>query len=176
VRCPLSEAYIQNALHGSGLSQLQNEALDDIATTFNTEVTYGISEKELESIRYRIYNSNPDALFVRNVHGGGRFLDYPQRVFLISDSEWHINPKLTGSPSNRGIYLYDQAAILIHENGDNRNSWCRESLIHEILHSASIFSKIHQWFPNKAIWHQQIALREGITESVSDFGVAYAKV
>lgn len=169
MHCPLSEGYIQNASHSSGLARLEKEALADISAVFNLQVTHAISDRELRAIRYQIFNTNPNDLFIRNIRGGGFFLDAPQRVFVIPNSEWLINRRLTGPPSHRGSYLYNQAAILLQENGDNQNSWCRKTIIHEILHSASIFSRAYSKFSDVRIWHQQKSLREGITETLTGY-------
>lgn len=95
-------------------------------------------------------------------------MDAPRRLFVIAHHDWLINPHLTGSVNSRGRYLYGQAAILLHENGDTKNLWCRTTLIHETLHSASLFSRIRPSF-TKAIWSMQRNLREGITECLTGY-------
>lgn len=132
--------------------------------------TQGIPTKNISTIRYNYetQTQNLQALFLRDPSTrSGRFLEAPQRIFVASDSEWRANRHLTGHPGWRGCSKYSIAAILLHENGDNKNSWCRETLIHEILHSVSLYSRIWDRFPN--IMRLRRFFREGITECLTGY-------
>lgn len=164
----MSEEYLDKAKSESGLAQLQKEALEDIRASFNFPVRYGIPTNELSDVRYRIANQDSLALFVRNpLTRGGRFLDAPKRLFILQHAEWLANRRLTRSPSNIGRHIYAPAVTLLHENGDNRNSWCRKTLIHETLHSVSLYSRICNKFPNIISKHNKLI--EGITECLTGY-------
>lgn len=170
MQCSMSNNYIRKAASQNGIVHLQGEVLNDIQASLQICATYGILTEDLFTVRYRIETQKPLALFLRDVRtAGGRFLDAPQRVFIINDMNWRANPGLTGRPSNRGRYLYASAAILLHEkkNGDEKNAWCRKTLIHEILHSASIYSRVFDRFPNISRLHY--FLIEGITECLTGY-------
>ena len=168
----MSDEYIKKASSSSELVQLENEVLQDIQETFNISPTYGVPTQRLFSVRYdyQIKTQNPKALFLKDaVTGGGYFLDAPQRVFIIKDLDWRTrdNQHLTGHYGSRGQYSYDAAVILLHENGDNKNSWCHNTLIHEILHSVSLYSRI--WDRFSRIMRLRKFFREGITECLTGY-------
>jgi len=168
VHCSVSDAYLQKAKSDMGLAELEKEAIDDIQASFNFQVAYGIPTNELFNVRYSISIQDELALFLKNpMTGGGRFLDAPKRVFVVQHHEWMANQRLTGSPNNRGRYMYVPAIILLHENGDNENSWCKKTLIHETLHSVSLYSRIWSKFPDILSRHE--ALIEGITECLTGY-------
>jgi hypothetical protein len=168
VHCSISDEYLDKAKSETGLVQYQREAMEDIRASFNLPVTYGISASELSEVRYRITNQQPLALFVRNPRThGGRFLDAPKRVFILQHAEWLANQRLTGPASSRGRHIYYPAVTLLHENGDNNNSWCRKTLIHEILHGVSLYSRIWNKFPNIISKHKMLI--EGITECLTGY-------
>jgi len=163
VHCSLSDNYVNRAVDINGLSGLEAEALQDIQSALHLPTIYGIPTEEILSIRQRMEMGDQEALFIKDpLTRGGFYLDAPQRVFVLSDMQWRSNPKLTRSPGLRGIHHYAPAVTLLHENGDNHNSWCRKTLIHETLHSVSLYSRIHSSFPNIVRLHE--SLIEGITE------------
>jgi len=168
VHCTISDAYLNQAKNDDGLAQLEKEAVDDIKASFNLQIEYGIPTSELFSVRYRISNQNPSELFLINPRSrGGRFLEAPKRVFIVQDYEWLANPRLVGPPGWRGSYRYPIAAVFLHENGDMKNSWCRTTIIHETLHSVSLYSRIWNVFPN--ILSRHVLLLEGITECLTGY-------
>lgn len=163
VHCSVSDNYVGKAVDNIGLSGLEAEALQDIQSALHLPATYGIPTEEILSVRQRIETLDQDALFVKDpLTRGGFFLDAPKRVFVLDDFKWRANQSLTRSPVTCGQYLYEPAVILLHENGDNRNSWCRHTLIHEVLHSVSIYSRIHDRFSEVIPLHEPLI--EGITE------------
>lgn len=172
MHCSMSDEYVSKAMNNrsSGFAQPVNEVLQDIQASFNISPTYGVPTEDIFTIRYQYdaHTQDPQSLFLKDpLTGSGRFLDAPQRIFVVSDSEWRASQYLTGHPGRRGISSYDTAAILLHENGDNRNSWCRKTLIHEILHSVSLYSRIWDRFPN--IMRLRRFFREGITECLTGY-------
>lgn len=163
MHCNLSDNYVNNASNTSGFARIQEEALEDIRVTFNFPATFGVTTEQLSSVRYNPDPEHQADFFIRDVRTqGGFFLNHPQRVFVLGHRNWCANPQLTGSQIIRGRYLYLPAAILLHENGDSKNSWCRKTLIHETLHSVSLYSRIWDRFPNVIRLHR--TLIEGITE------------
>lgn len=168
MHCSISDEYLDKAKSDSGLVELEKEAIEDIQASFNFQAMYGIPTNELFNVRYTISNQDPYALFLKNppIHGG-RFLDAPKRFFILQHAEWCANQRLTGPPSRRGVTIYDLAVVLLHENGDNSNSWCRKTLIHEILHNVCLYSRIWNKFPNITSKHH--TLIEGITETLTGY-------
>lgn len=170
MHCSISDEYLDKAKSETGLAKLQKEALEDVRASFNFAATYGIPTNELFDVRYRIANVDQLALFLTNpLTRGGRFLDAPKRLFILQHVEWLANRRLTGPPSNRGRHIYQPSVTLLHENGDNGNSWCRETLIHETLHSVSLYSRICNKFPNIISKHNKLI--EGITECLTGYGL-----
>lgn len=168
MHCPVSDAYLNQAKSDDGLAQLEKEALDDIRASFNLQIEYGIPTSDLFNVRYQISNQNPSELFLINPRSrGGRFLEAPKRVFQVQDYEWLTNPALVGPPHWRGSYRYPIAAVFLHENGDMKNSWCRTTLVHETLHSVSLYSRIRDIFPN--ILSRHLPLVEGVTECLTGY-------
>lgn len=164
----MSDKYIQKASSSTGLAQHESEILQDIQATFNISPIYGIPNQNLFLIRYNIESENPQALFLRNPRtSGGRFLSPHQRIFVVNNIEWKANPHITGHPDWRACSQNRLAAILLHENGDNKNSWCRKTLIHEILHSVSLYTKIWDRFPSTMRLHR--FFNEGITECLTGY-------
>jgi len=164
----MSDDYISKTSNNSELAQLEKEILQDIQETFNIPPRYGIPTENIFTIRYHYETQNPQALFLKDpLTRSGRFLGAPQRIFVVSNSEWRANPHLTSHLGVRGRIIYPLAAILLHENGDNKNSWCRKTLIHEILHGVSLYSRIWDRFPNIIRLHNFFI--EGITECLTGY-------
>lgn len=165
MHCSLSEKYLGRATTDSGLENLEREALNDIRTLFQRPIEYGVRTEDLNDIRYRISNQDPLFLFLRNpLTGGGRFIEGTKRVYILNHAEWIANPRLTETPAYIGRYLYGPAVILLHHSLD---SWCRNVLIHETLHSVSLYSRIWDSFPDIVMRHD--ALIEGINECLTGY-------
>lgn len=161
MHCSLSDAYLVKANSDSGLTELEMEALDDIQSAFGRQVQYGIPTSELPNVRYAISNEDVSALLLRS-NKTPRYVQAPQRVYVLKDYDWRLNNRLVKDTQARGLYWYKAAVILLHENDDNNNSWCRKTLIHETLHSVSLYSRISATFPEITIRHR--SLLEGINE------------
>lgn len=168
MHCSLSEGYLQNAGCPSDVAKLQEDAVQDIIRTFNIPATYGVPNTGLAAARYSPNPKLQKTYFVYDIKTrGGYFLNPPQRVFVLNHENWVLNRNLTVSPGYRGVYHSRPAAILLHENGDNKNSWCKKTLLHETLHSVSLYSRIWDRFPNLMRLHKPII--EGITECLTGY-------
>jgi hypothetical protein len=168
LHCSLSEKYLGRATTNSGLEDLEREALNDIGTLFQRPIEYGVRTEDLSDIHYRISNQDPLFLFLRNPRtGGGRFIEGSKRVYILNHVEWIANPRLTHTPASLGRYLYGPAVILLHSNDNRSESWCRNVLIHETLHSVSLYSRIWNNFPDIISKHR--ALIEGINECLTGY-------
>lgn len=156
MQCSMSSNYVNGG--STSIEHYQDEALGDIRSSLHVQATYGIPNDELDTVRYRIEARDAGALFLRDVRTGrGFFLGAPKRVFVIANHIWIANQRLTGPSRRRGVYLYEPAVILLNEP-----IWCRKTLIHETLHSASLYSRIFSIFPDITRNHYQLI--EGITE------------
>lgn len=174
MHCSMSDDYVKIAASSSGLDQLESDVLHDIEGSFNITPRYGIQTDDLSSLRYQIESLNPQLLFLRDPRTkGGRFLNAPQRIFLVNNLEWVANLHLTMHPRNRGTVNYAIGAILLHENGDKGNSWCIKTLVHETLHSVSMYSRVWNRFPN--MMRLQRFFREGITECLAGYALLKCK-
>lgn len=168
MHCSMSNSYLGRATGNAGVTKLEEEVLKDIEDAFGTIPFYGIPTEDISSLRYNVEFHNPSFLLVRNpIKKSARFLDAHRRIFILNDIEWRSNQRLTMHPLARGNTVYSIGAILLHENGDNKCSWCRKTLIHEILHSTSIYSRI--WFRHPSIMRLRRFFREGITECLTGY-------
>jgi len=168
VDCPQSDRYVGQAQIAGGLECLEREALGAIQASFRCAVEYGVPLSELSDIRYRISNQEATFLFLRNPRtSGGRFIEGSKRIYILSHAEWIANQKLTDKPTIIGRYFYAPAVILLHSNGSSSISWCRNVLIHETLHSVSLYSRI--WSNPPDILSKHLALIEGITECLTGY-------
>jgi hypothetical protein len=166
VHCSLSDAYLARANSDSGLAELEIEAFDDILRAFGRQIQYGILTSELINVRYAISNVDVSALLLRS-HKTPRYIQAPQRAYVLRHEDWILNRRLVKNPNRIGLYWHEAAVILLHENGDNNDSWCRKTLIHETLHSVSLYSRIFNTFPDILTKHE--ALIEGINECLTGY-------
>jgi hypothetical protein len=166
--CPQSEQYTNLARTTDGLENIAKDAFQDIQTSFQCRVDYGFASTELNNVRYRFSNLDPSRLFIRNPRTGiGRFIEGTKRVYVLTNDEWMASQHLTKDPQWAGAYCYPPAAILLHSNGNAPNSWCRNVLIHETLHSVSLYSRI--WDNPLGITARHKLLIEGITECLTGY-------
>lgn len=168
MNCPQSDQYISRAGTDAGLEGLEREALGEIQASFRCVVEYGVPASELNDIRYRISNQDASFLFLKNPRtGGGRFIEGAKRVYILNHPEWIANQRLTDRPAVLGRYLYDPAVVLLHSDGSIPVSWCRNVLVHETLHSVSLYSRICS--NPLDIISKHHALIEGITECLTGY-------
>jgi hypothetical protein len=150
------------------LGELEEESINDIRTSLRCIAEYGVRTEDLTEIRYRISNQDALFLFLRNPRTtGGRFIEGIKRAYVLNHDEWIANTKLAGNAAALGRYLYEPAVILLHSNAGTFGSWCRNVLIHETLHSVSLYSRIWNIFPDIIARHR--ALIEGINECLTGY-------
>lgn len=166
MHCSLSDAYLVKANSDSGLAELELEALGDIQRAFDRQIQYGIPTSELPNVRYSISNVDVSALLLKS-HKTPRYIQAPQRVYVLRHEDWTLNNKLVKDPNRIGLYWPEAAVILLHENSDNKNSWCRKTIIHETLHSVSLYSRIFGVFPDILAKHEPLI--EGINECFTGY-------
>jgi len=167
--CSQHKKYTDRAVIDSGLGGLEEEVANDIKASFPCAVEYGVKTEDLKEIRYGISNrQGPLYLFLRNPRTtGGRFIEGTKRAYILTHDEWIANARLTCNVMFIGTYLHDSAVILLHSNAGTFGSWCRNVLIHETLHSVSLYSRIWNTFPGIIARHR--ALIEGINECLTGY-------
>ena len=154
---------------------MKEEALQDINGVLGIQPHFGITDNELFEARYRLEHLNPRRTRLTQIVA----LNIPMRLLFFQGNRriWNVNYLTWAHPANRHIirsvnsracYLYDSGSILLHDP-----IWCRQSMIHELLHSTSLFSKIFFTYnQNRARmrwWELQRVLREGITETLTGY-------
>ena len=168
MKCARSENYVRDGSR-EHLESLQDESLRDIHNSFGITPIFGIPTCELFDIRYRLFNRAPQSIILVNIlphRARSRLLlTGDRRVWEIGHLSWILreNEHITGPSTNRGIYLYMPAIILLHDG-----IWCRQVMIHETLHSTSLFSRIYNQY-DKRWWRGQRNLREGTTECLTGY-------
>ena len=140
--CPRNSPYLGKSLTSDGLRALGQEAFSDISASFSCAVNYGMATNDLIDIRHNISTKTTDYLFFKNPAGKGRFIDGNTRLYILNDVEWQANTRITMGPAYAGTYFYEPGAVLLHASGTPGISWCRNTLIHETLHSVSLYSRI----------------------------------
>lgn len=168
--CCLSEQYVCEESDRNHLLKLQDEAFEDIQTCFGPNITYGMSPSDFFYLREKIQFDNPETFYLVNYQGpqyGGQFLDIKYLVYILDNQTWIANQRLTGRSNNRGRYIFDYSMILLHENGHSSNSWCKKTLIHEIIHSVSLYSRIWNVYPRIVPKHRKLI--EGIAECLTGY-------
>ena len=168
--CPQHEPYVSGAITSQGLDALVNAALSDIQASFACNVQYGVPDASLTETRSRLSSSNPDPFFlvIRNPQGASRFIEKNTRAYLLNHKEWMTNIRWTIDQKITGRYLYAPAAILLHSFKESGAVfWCRNTLIHELLHSTSLYSRV--WQDPIDLVDKHEALIEGITEFLDGY-------
>jgi hypothetical protein len=168
LNCPQRNTYLGGAETPRSLEDLAKDAFEDIRTSFQYRVEYGIPDSALNDIRYRLSNLDVSFLLLRNPRTGvGRFIEGTKRVYILNHDEWIANQRLTKAPTYVGQYLYAPSVVLLHEFNSGPFCWCRNVLIHETLHSVSLYSRIWNMAPDLISKHTK--LMEGITECLTGY-------
>jgi hypothetical protein len=166
--CPQSSQYTSRAGTAEGLDSIGKEALDDIQATFQCGVEYGIPTSELNEARYRVTFQDAARLLIRNPRTGvGRYIDGTKRIYILNDDEWLVNQVLTIGPTYLGTYTYNAAVVLVHSSTHLPVSWCKNILVHETLHSVSLYSRIWNNPPDIIPKHKMLI--EGMTECLTGY-------
>jgi len=165
--CIQHEHYIGDGSRNH-LVRLKNEALENISEVLNIEPRFGVSDEELLTFRYRIRNRpqyRPITIITQNQQSRPLFLEGTRRIWALNNITWAYRPNrwILGPLNRRGLYWYQAGAIFLHEP-----IWCRQAMIHELLHSTSLFVRIFSNY-NDNMWSLQKSLREGITETLTGY-------
>ena len=117
--CPKRERYIANANTLSGLESRLDETLEEIRRYLNNVAQARGVQEELPLKRRldgQVLQTLPDSV----------------RVWMLEKRTWH---QIFGPGAKRGAYNPRVDKILLE-----KDSWCRKTMIHESLHSVSIFN------------------------------------
>jgi len=136
--CSERESYLPHARNN--LDQALSDALEDIQDSLCPSSAFVIQQPK--AFQYRDFNI-PGILFPNS----SRAKEFPPDLY-------HINFGLR----SRGDYHPDSGRIFLKQE-----SWCRTCLIHETLHSVSIFAA------NIPIGNRYPFLREGLTELLTGY-------
>lgn len=165
MNCPQNDQYLRIAENSEGLEKIGREALEDISASFQCSVEYGVVTSELSNVRSGM---DQTGLFISNpITNGGRFIEGNKRFYVLNNEEWMSNSHLGILPVFIGAYHYNSATILLHSNRDAPFSWCRNVLLHETLHSVSLYSRI--WNRPSDIVPKHKMLAEGLTECLTGY-------
>ena len=167
MKCPQHDNYIIAAATPTGLDALVKNTFSDIQTTFQLQVEYGVKENALAGVRNAISSADPSLLLLKNPRGTPRFIEKTNRAYVLNHDEWLANPIWTKGPQYIGQYLYGPGAILLHSFETGPFTWCKNTLIHETLHSVSLYSRIWNIYPDITSRHLQLI--EGMTECLTGY-------
>lgn len=135
--CPERTIYTSNSDSPSGLLNLLDSTLQEIKSNFGVAQVKGVQS----------------SLSLKRKTDGQvlKILPTDLRVYKLEKRMWNqIFP-----PSYRGVYFSKGNKILL-----NDEKWCKKTLIHESLHSVSIFN-----YPsNSAFFKMTLPFAEGLTE------------
>jgi hypothetical protein len=168
--CDQGNKYTELAATPEGLEQITREAFLDAKTPFKCKVEYGIATDSLAGVRLALSSqSASNRLFIRNPRPGasGRFIGGNNRVYILSNGEWLSNRHLGILPEWMGAYLHDSGSVLLRSISEASISWCRSIIIHETLHSVSLYSRI--WNTSQDLLSKHLMLYEGLTEFLAGY-------
>jgi len=165
VECKQRDEYLGDLQTSGRLDALGKQALDDISASFQRRASYGIATDQLAGVRLQVgtQEPNPYYLFIRNPSGGGRYIAGSTRFYILNDDEWLLNNL---NNSWVGAYNNNVAVISLRSSKIPGYSWCKNTLIHETLHSTSLYSRIYT-IPGIIDLHRD--LNEGITECLNGY-------
>jgi hypothetical protein len=167
LKCPQHDNYVVAGATSTGLANLVSAAFNDIQTTFQLQIEFGIKDNALTEIRNAISSFDPSLLLLRSPRGIPRFIEKTNRAYVLNHDEWLSNQIWTKGPLYVGQYLYGPGAILLHSFESGPFSWCKNTLIHETLHSVSLYSRIWNIYPD--ILSKHLQLIEGVTECLTGY-------
>ena len=139
MNCPERDQYIANATTLLGLENLLNQAITEITGNLSSVAQSRGVQEELQLKRRSdgvILQTLPDRI----------------RIWILQKRIWS---QVFGPNARRGAYVPHGNKILL-ENG----SWCRKTILHESLHSVSIFSDPC----NSDMYDATRVFAEGVTE------------
>jgi len=140
--CPEREQYIANANTLSGLENLLDEALEEIGRSLGNVAQVRGVQGELplkRRVDKQILQTLPEDV----------------RVWILDKKIWNQD---FGPTRERGQYHPLGNKILLRSG-----NWCRKTVIHESLHSVSIFSHPSNW----GLFEMTRLFAEGLTEFIT---------
>jgi len=161
--CDRYEGYVGNGAR-QHLDQLKADAIQDITEVLEIEPQLGIPDDELFNRKHSHLNKyGPHFIVTPSGRVTPRFFEGNARIIEIDDLTWryHRNRTFFGR-GNRGEYKYKAGMIFLH-----KPIWCRHTLIHEVLHGTSVFSRIN--IENYPEFRSHRSLREGITDTLTGY-------
>jgi hypothetical protein len=169
VECEQRAKYLGDLQSPGRIDALGKQALDDITGVFHRTLSYGIATDQLTNVRLdvstRFARDNPFFCFIRCPQGGGRCIEGATRFYVLNDSEWLLTIQ---NDSWVGAYNNLLGAILLRSSSRPGFSWCKNTLIHETLHSVSLYSRI---YAIPGIMRLHLDLNEGITECLTGYAM-----
>ncbi len=163
--CPESEKYTIQAGTVQGLEQIGTQALQDIREVLGSGVEPGITKSALSDVRYQLCLNHPDRLMIKSA-SGGRFIEGSNRLYVLTNDEWLRSRHLGIWPNWVGAYLFNSGTILLRLNKKSE-SYCKNTVLHETLHSVSTYSRI--WDKAEGIIEKHRQLSEGLTECLTGY-------
>ena len=160
--CDRYDEYIGNG-SDRHLDQLKKDALKDITGVFGIKPSFGIPDNKLRIMKHRHLNKKPHYIVPSPTSPPTpRFFEGGARLIEIDNITWqyHGNRHLNWHRNSRGVYRYDAGVIFLH-----KPIYCRHTVLHEILHATSIFSRVGRYPQFKS----QKSLREGITDTLTGY-------
>ena len=164
--CIRKSEYIQDSSR-EHLENLQDEVFQTINEIVGIIPQFGMPDETLLVNRQRLLNNSRYP--IRIVSPNGRitplFIEGTRRIWVLDHNTWGYGPNrwVLGNLNVRGLYWIKAGAILLHEP-----IWCRHTLIHETLHSTSLFCRAFQQY-GSINWNLQNSFREGITETITGY-------
>jgi hypothetical protein len=140
--CNHGREFLKSAQVPNNLEAMLNQCISDIKAVIFTD-----AKKPNPSIECRL-----------SAIGGGGFgicLPPSARIYEVSESMWNLN--FPNFRHVRGAYVSALGKIFLRQG-----KWCRKTLIHEALHSLSVFNV-------RTDLNRLLFLREGITEFLTGY-------
>lgn len=161
--CPDYNIFIGNGSK-EHIEILETNALADITAVLGIEPVYGISQDLLFGLKNRHFNSNGPFYNIQNNRAIPFFFEGSGRFYNINHQSWIYRPNrgFFGPINTRGRYNYRTGTIMLHDP-----VWCRHTIIHEILHATSVFSRIP--IETYSSFEIQQPLREGMTDTLTGY-------
>ena len=160
--CDRYEEYVGDGSQ-EHLKQLKEDVIRDITEVLGIKPQFGIPDNELFNRKHSHLNKEPH--FIVTSDGvTPRFFEGSARLIEINDLTWryHGNRRFPWHRDTRGEYIYEVGVIFLH-----KPMWCRHTIVHEVLHGTSVFSRLYEdGYPE---FRSHKFLREGITDTLTGY-------
>jgi len=165
--CDDYETYCGNGSQ-EHLAKLTVDVLADINKALGIKPSFGVPDDELFNRKNSHFNRRgPYTLLHPNARRTTpRFFEGNSRVYEFNDLTWRTreNQRIFKRPNYRGLYTYNTGTIFLH-----KPHWCRKTLIHEVLHGTSVFSRIELNQRYLGFLRIQDSFIESITETLTGY-------